>query len=292
MLELGRKEAHLFSGIFVQILMVGLLVFAYTQAIRQVKHARELYYRYQEQLTMAREQMARQPPGSDPAALQAEVDRIKRRFAAEPDLLREKGWIERVARQEFHLQDLQLRKSEMPVEILTFPMKGRPDFEVQLYGLELTAAGTTRSAAGLLAALAEPELEPILALAALDLRASQAAAAEPVQWSARWLVPVVPGPAREEVPLPPPQGTRLDWGNREEPFSSPLQHPSAVRPPAGKGDSIRLTGIVWDPVTPACVINQRVLRPGEWVESYQVVLITPETVILQGLDEEILLHLP
>jgi hypothetical protein len=50
-----------------------------------------------------------------------------------------------------------------------------------------------------------------------------------------------------------------------------------------------LTGLLWDPASPTCLINDTPLRPGEWIEDNQVVLITPHGVLLQGADEEILL---
>lgn len=292
MLELGRKETHLFSGIFVQIVLVGLLVFAYTQAVRQVNHGRELYFRYQEQLTMARDRMARRTPVPDLAALQSEVDQLKRHFATEPGLSQEGKWIEPLARDSFHLRGVHMLRTDTPVNLLTFPIEGRPDFEVELYGLELTATGTTRSVAALLATLAKADLQPILALAALDLKSAEPGTDDAVRISARWLVPVVAGPARGgEALVLAPSGVKPDWGDREEPFASPLRHAGALRMPAGKAGSLRLTGILWDPATPTCVINKKALRLREWVESYQVVLITPEAVLLQGLDEELLLHL-
>lgn len=291
MLELGRKENHLFGGIFVLIVMVALLVFPYTQAIRQLNHSREMFTRLQEQLTVARDQMARRTPASDTSALQAEVDKLKGNFADPSALDFQLRRIEQAAREGFALKDIQVQKTELPVDTLSFPREGRPDLEVQLYGLELTAQATTRAAAGLAAILAEPNSQPILSLATLELRAAELGADLPVQMTARWLVPVIEGAPRAEAALASPQPARPEWGNREEPFFSPLAHPSALRLPAEKRSSFQLSGILWDPATPSCVINKRVLKPGEWVESYQVVLITPEAVVLQGLDDEVLLQL-
>ena len=221
MLELGRKESHLFSGILVQILIVGLLVFAYTQAIRQLKHSRELYDRYQEQLTMAREEMSHRPPSSDLASLQREVEQLKRHFAAEPTLTREREQMESWAASTFHFQEIHLRQTDLPVELLNFPIQGRPDFEVELYGLELTAQATTREAAAFLAAVEGPNTQPMMTLAALEVKTAEVGSERPVHLSARWLVPVVKTAFREEGSPFVSEGVPVDWGQREEPFSSP-----------------------------------------------------------------------
>lgn len=291
MLELGRKEHHLFGGIFVLIGMVALLVFPYTQAVRQLNRSREMFYRLQEQLAVARDQMARRPATSDLSALQAEVEKLKEKFAAESELDSHLSRIEQTAREEFNLQGLQARRTDLPVDTLAFPVEGRPDFEVQLYGLELAGSGTSPAAAGLLATMAEPGGHPILSLAALELRAAEPELNQPVQLTVRWLVPVPKGVSwLEDVPAARPP-VRPEWGSREEPFFSPLEHSNALRLPAEKQGSFQLSGILWDPAKPSCVINQRVLKPGEWIDSYQVILITPTAAVLQGLDEELVLTL-
>lgn len=290
MLELGRKEHHLFGGIFVQILLVGLLVFAYTQAVRQLNHGREMFTRRQEQLTVARDQMARRPAVPDLSGLQGEVGKLKESFAGESELNSQLHRIERIA-QSRGLKEVQVRKTDVPVDTLTFPMQGRADFEVRLFGLELAGQGSTRGVANLLAALSDSGTQPALSLATLSLRTSEIDADQPVQFSLRWLVPVLEGVthAEEAAPARPPAGK--EWGMREEPFLSPVFHSSALRVPGDKQTAFRLTGILWDSATPSCVINKQVRRPGEWVESYQVVLITRTAVVLQGLDQELVLHL-
>ncbi|MBI3311988.1 MAG: hypothetical protein HYZ88_00465 [Candidatus Omnitrophica bacterium] len=288
MLELGHREHHLFGGIFAQILLVGLLVFAYTQAIRQLNHGREMFTRLQEQLTVARDQMARRPAIPDLAALKAEVGKLKEAFASEADLAAQQSRLERVSREVFNLTGIQIRKTDSPVDSLVFSVEGRSDLEIQLYGLELTGQGNSREVAGLLSVLSGSGQRPMLALATVDLRAVELDS--PVAFTLRWLIPVLEGGADHAAGSPPAADT-IQWGVREEPFLSPLRHRSALRAPAGQGPALRLTGILWDPSEPACVINKRVLKPGEWVESFQVILITPTAVILQGLDEERVLYL-
>lgn len=292
MLELGRKEQHVMGALGVQILIVGLLVFAYTQAVRQVKLGRELSARFQEQLTVAREQVARQGGRSEVAALQAQVEELKASLAAPDALDVQANRLKRLAAR-FGIRDAQVAAESAPTEKITVPLEGQPDFEIRLHSLEMKGTASTRSIAGLAAAVADPVFKPISPLVGMRLEEAPAGENQPVKFTLRWLIAVSPGsPAGMNQELPS-SGTPPAWGRREEPFLSPFSHPSALRLSGDKKVDLHLSGILLEGAAPAsCVINQQVLKAGDWVEGFQVVLITPEAVLLEGKEEELLLRLP
>lgn len=289
MLELGHRERNLLSGISVQILIVGLLVFAYTQAIRQFKHQRELFGRLQEQLTMAREQMARVAVTPDLAAVQGQIQALQARFLAVDSVEKEVERIKLLAEKELGLHHLQWERKKEPMNWIYVPISGRDDFEVELVGLEMKGQAPSSSVAWLLASMAQP---PVLPLTELEMTARSGDADPPVDVSFRWFLPVVASLLEEKkVPPPAPRATvNPVLGGREEPFQSPLDYPNALRVPPERTPFLRLTGILWDPVHPACVINEQVLRPGERVDRWEVVLITEKAVLLVGPTGELLLR--
>lgn len=293
MLELGRREHHLLSGIGAQILIVAVLVFAYTQAIRQLRHRGELRDRLQEQLTMARDQLARHTHRPDVAALQKEVAGLKSGLISTATLAEVARQLEALARESYGLQDLEVKAGERPTHALTVPLDGRLDFEAHLHALELSGIGTTRDAAALVAAMGDPSTKLLASLVRMELkRSGPKEGGGLARVSLRWLLAVSPGAAGPVLPgdplRVPPQ---REWGRREEAFSSPFEHPGALRVPAGELSGLRLAGIVWDEKAPTCVINGTALKPGDTVAGRQVVLITERAVLLEGPEGEILLPL-
>ena len=296
MLELGRKEPQLLSGIVVQIVLVALLVFAYTQAIRQLKLQQELQARLQEQLALAREQVAKQAAKADLATLQAQMAELKS-FMVVPDrLAAQADRLKVLAEQQFGVQNAQVKVGLAPMETMSIPLEGRPDFIIQLYTVELTGFTTTRNTVALLHRIGARASKVLCSLVGMELRASEISSPDPVDLSLKWVVavesvsgehPTAPSESpMEKIELPP-----LAWGWREEPFRSPLTFPRALRIPPERLAGLHLTGIVWDPAQPTCVINEQVLKPGDWVKGYQVVWMSHDTVLLQGAEEELLLRL-
>ena len=285
-MEHGRKEIHLLSGLVVQILMVGLLVFAYTQAIRQVNYQRDLHQRLQEQLTMAREQVSRQGPTPDVSIVQAKIQALRAGFLSPGTLAAQADQIRLLTEKEFKLKGVRWEKPGEKTSSFSISIPGRDDFKVDLYELEMEGETATSEAGALLATLEPASGQPVLPLVNLEMTGTPQAD-RPVHVLFRWLMPVVVGtstPGSRAVVKPA-------WGWREEPFLSPLDHPAALRIPPEKTASLRLTGILWDPVHPACVINGQSLRAGELVSGNRVVLITADAVLLQGPDGELLLRL-
>ena len=292
MLEPGRKEHHLLSGIGVQILIVAVMVFAYTQAIRQLKHRGELRDRLEEQITMARDQLARHGRRPDVAALQAQVSELKSALLS-PTMLNEAArQLAELAKNEYEAQDLQVKVGERPTQTLSVPLDGRLDFEVQLYALELSGTMTSRGAVALAAAMGDPASKWLAPLIGMEMKSSGPQEDQPVRVSLRWLLAVSPTSPGTALPSPLMAPAKPEWGWREEIFLSPFDHRSALKIPATKLSPFRLTGIVWDENAPTCVVNGIALRPGDSVVGYQVVLITPQTVLLESQGEELLLRLP
>lgn len=293
MLEYGRRENHLLGGIGVQILIVALMVFAYTQAVRQLRNRGELKVRLQEQLVVARDQLAKHGKRPDLAALQAQVAELKGTLISSEALNELGNRLEKLAREEYGVQGLQVRVSERPTQTLTVPLNGRLDFEAHLHSLELSGFTSSRNTAALVAAVGAVSAKLLAPLVGMEVKkADPLKSDQPVRVSLRWLLAVSPETAGSaEIPPMAPPG-KVTWGWREEPFLSPLEHRGALKVPSSELSSLRLTGILWDEGAPTCVINGAVLRPGEAASGFRVVLITQQSVLVEKDGKELLLHLP
>ena len=293
MLEHGRRENHLLGGIGVQILIVAIMVFAYTQAIRQLRNRGELKERLQEQLVVARDQLARHGKRPDLAALQEQVAELKGTLISSEALDELGNRLEKLAREEYGVQGLQVRVSDRPTQTLTVPLDGRLDFEVHLHSLELSGFTTSRNAAALVSAVGAVSAKLLAPLVGMEVKkADPLKSDQPVRVSLRWLLAVSPETAGSAAipPMAPPG--KITWGWREEPFLSPLEHRGALKVPSSELSSLRLTGILWEEGAPTCVINGVVLKPGEATSGCRVVLITQQAVLVEKDGKELLLRLP
>ncbi|MDO8730624.1 MAG: hypothetical protein Q7J69_05555 [Candidatus Omnitrophota bacterium] len=291
MMELGRKEQHLLGGIGFNILIVGLLVFAYTQAVRQVNLSKDLSLRLREQLTVAREQLARQSGRTDLAQVQAQVAKLKGSMVSPDGLGAQAARLERLASEQFGVEG-KITVSDQPVQKVSVPLEGQPALEILLHSLEMKGTAQTRALAGLAAAVGDPAFRPVCPLVGMELHPAGPTENRPVEFLLKWLVavsPDSPAPAQQALPA---AGSRIVWGPREEPFLSPFSHPNALRLPTERQASLQLSGIVQQEGSFTCIINNQVLKPGDLVGGYQVLLITPNAVLLEGKGEELLLRLP
>ena len=299
MWEFERKEQHLLSGIGVQILIVGLLVFAYTQAFRQLKRERGMQIRLQEQLTMAREEVARRTETSAQVdALEARIKEIQVSWVGPDELAVQVARLKRLA-EEFQVQSVLMKVSEVPTKTLRIAIPGKEDLQIQLHSVEITGSAEPLWIAALLTAVSRAEERPLRPLSDLNLQASSERG--PVQVTLRWLVPVssqsLPKPRADEPEAPSPARTeagiqRKEWGWRLDPFISPFVSPGVLRIPPEELAPYKLGGILWDPENPSCILNGVVLKPGDRVGDAQVVLITRETVLLERKGRELLLRQP
>lgn len=289
-----RREHHLLSGIGAQILIVALLVFVYTQAFRNLKMQRELHGRLQEQLTMAREGLARQVSGSqDLKVLEARLRELRSGWGASDALAAEAADLKKTV-QAGRLRAVEFKVSDIPDEIIRVPSDGQQELVVQLLPVELKAGGKSRHLAEAVAAAAGTSYP----LAAIEMkRVEPADSEEPMECTVRWLIPVIapefPDKWASQAPTPLPSGEgkkpALLWGPREEPFLAPWESASAFRMPEERRAVFRLTGIVLDEEHPSCIINGMALRPGDWVAGYQIVWITSQGVLLSGQGQELFL---
>ena len=304
MLELGRRESQMMGGLWLQILVIGVMVFAYTQAIRQLNHRKDLTTRLQEQLTMAREKLVREGSRPDLSRLQVEVAHSKSVFFSR-DLIEQKlPLLTTLAQDRFSIRELKIQLAARPARSIQMALEGQPDLVVELYPLILTGVGTSRNVSGLLATLNHPDLRPLSPLAKMTLQAQDLKEVEPVKIHLEWWVAAVaPAESVEEEELQTEQqspfsllegsrGSRPAWGDREVLFLSPFVRLSALGKRAERQSKFQLTGILWDSAQPACVINEQVFLLGDRVGKYTLVLMTPEAILLQGGDEELFIPLP
>jgi len=304
MLELGRREWHLMGGLTTQILVVGLLVFVYTQAIRQIQHQGRLHDQLQERLTMAREEVARTDPGADVTALKGKSAALLARFHTYDNWVAASGALKWLASEVYGAQNLRLQLSEESTKTIEIPLEGQPDLKMQLHALEMHGTVTSQNAAGLLIALRNPKMKFLCPLVSLELAAADPDELQPVDFSFKWWVVTdleaegdrVLSQMRPEAPqsiqLPLESHPVADWSLRIEPFQSPLLYASALSRKLEGTSGLQLDGILWDAESPSCVISGHPLKPGEWVQGHQLILITPKSALLQDDAQELLLNLP
>lgn len=304
MLEQGRREQNLLSGLWVQILLVAVLVFAYTQAVRQLDRNRERSSRLQEQLTVAREEVARQGARPDLKTLQAEVETIQAALIKAGPLEERSLWLEALARERFTVQELSATLAKVPSKTREVSFADETKLAVDLYELTLTGKGTSRNIAGLLHVLQDKSVNLLCPLTEMKLKALGPREIQPVGVALTWLLPS-PSADRTSYPVGPEgsavqvkrasvseiEEPQIAWGRRTEPFLTPFERPNAFAPTGQEQSRFHLSGIIWDPERPACVINETSLTPGEWIDGFQVVLLTPRAALLQKGQKEIFLPL-
>jgi hypothetical protein len=290
--EHSHKERHLLRGLLLQVAVVVALVFAYTQAVRQLKVQHERLLRLEEQLVVGRTRVG-EKPDEEFAHLKEELTRLTALLSSREEL---EGWaneLRRMAKEEFGFPDPEVavgmveRKIEIPIEPL-------PSFKLELYAVELKGKTTTRLAAGLLAAVDRGRTKRLCPLETLELKSISPAAAQTVEARLKWLVAVSDRSVRlprPSAPAPEPAAAPLPWGGREEPFQSPFLFSGAVRPAPGRSPSFQLTGILWDPATPTAVVNGILLKPGDRIQGWRLVLLTSDAVLLARGGEEVFLSL-
>ncbi len=294
-----RREMSLLSGLGVQILVITLLVFCYTQAARQRNYQRDRYEQLKEQMIRSEARVLSESP-KDLDRLQAQVEELVRQLPTREQLLDWTQALERAARERFGFQDLQVKlgpsEKTMPVSFKnSFP------FEVDLLPLELRASVTTQEVARFLADLKGENEQLLCSLEFLEMQSLEPTAHKPVGVRVKWLIAsasrippmtlgkVAPPIKPADLKSPGTGNLSLDWGWREELFQSPLKNPSALRIPSRILSRFQLNGILWDPNAPSCVVNDIPLKPGGSLLGYQLILITPTSVILQKDSEELLL---
>lgn len=285
------RETHVLSGLGLQVLVVAVLVFVYTQAARQLNYQRGLFLRFQEQLAAAKMQTAKSGK-PDLARIREEVNRLSARLAT-PQILSE--WakaLESSAKERFGFHEVTVNVGAVEKTVAA-DLGEKAALEAQMVALELKGTATTRNAAAFLAELASTDLRILCPLQSMRLEAQGPEQTDPVTLRLKWLVATSTKPAQPDSVLPAldKRASSPAWGWREEPFLSPFVSPKAVRISPALRQQFRLSGIVWDAKTPTCVLNGAVLKPGDFIDGYQVTLIASDAVLLQKQEDEILVPL-
>lgn len=292
MLELGGRERHFFSGLVVQVLVVALMVFAYTQAGRQVKYRRNQYLQRKEQLAQAQSQATRiQKPDLD--RLRAQIGKLEGFLPSSEALAAWADRLEVLARDQYGFRNLQVKvgRLEEPMAA-SLPQEDLPS-PITMRSLDLQGVASSRDIAGLLIALNDSELKLLCPLEVMELMANGEPPLLPVGLHLKWAVATSTASSRRISSGPwPPATPVLKWGEREEPFWSPLTQPRALQISGEVFSRFQLTGISWTGEEPTCVINKTSLKLGDSIQGYQLVLLTPRSVILEKAGEEIFLSLP
>lgn len=339
MVDEGRREARLLSGLGVQVAVIAFLALLFSNAGRKLQAQQELYIKLKEQLVSAQIKVAKQGR-FDLVSLKKEVASLSSTLVRPEEL---PGWAKRIeglARSPFGFRDLQVRVGS-PARTIRVSTSGKESFEIQMVPLELEATTTTHNGAAFLKTVHSSDLKILCPLEQIEMKAMDSGHANPIEIRLTWWIaaaaappagqPSAPAPAAPRgasapappVPAAPPDlktpwpspKAALDWGIREEPFDSPISNPSVLRIPNSWRRQFKLSGIVRDqpalrsvegpPASPqggiaqpqpqgvpTCVINGIVLKAGDFIQGYRVVLIAPKAVLLQKESEEILLTSP
>ena len=191
--EANRREKHLLGGLGIQVLVVGLLVFVYTQAARQVNYRRGQFLRFQEQLSAAKAQ-AEKVGQPDLEKLRAKVTELESRFVSSQAVSELAKTIESAAREKFGFREVTVAVGTTEKTVRS-DLPGRPDVEANLVGLELSGSAATRNIAAFLADLTSSPQKFIFSLQSLRIEARASDQPAPVAVHLKWLVAVSPSPA-------------------------------------------------------------------------------------------------
>ncbi len=292
MMEWGTRERNLLSGLVVQVIFIGIIVFLFTQAVRQLRYQHSEYLELKKQIKACRIQAAKGKP--ELVSLETEVSRLKSQFATAQDQNELITRLEFLARKQFGFDDLQVRLSKVPKKLVKSAGGEEPPLPVETLTLQLDAKTTTRNGAGLLTSLSQGGVGVLCPLRSMQIKTKDLTGTLPVQVHLEWIVPLLAlDSAQKEagpkiLPSAQPQPV-LSWGLREEPFLTPFLYAGVLKTPVESLKGMRLAEIRWEGVVPACLINGKIVRLNDRIGDYRLVLVTPRAVLLQGEGEEIFL---
>ncbi|MBI3615271.1 MAG: hypothetical protein HY211_02020 [Candidatus Omnitrophica bacterium] len=188
--EANRREKHLLGGLGLQVLVVGLLVFVYTQAARQLNYQRGQFLKFQEQLSAAKAQVAK--AGSpDLEKLRAQVAELEGRLAALKTLPELAKTLESSAKERFGFHDVTLMVGVVEKTVQS-DLPDRPAVAANLVGLELKGAASTRETAAFLDSLTSSLSKFLFPLQSMQLEAQAPNQQGPLAVRLKWLVAVSP----------------------------------------------------------------------------------------------------
>lgn len=289
MTDAARRETSLFMGVSVLVALVAVVFFSMTMAMRQAAQRQARWRELREQVAQAqhRAQQAPVPAARDRSAAQAQsaarffitsdqVPALRDRLSAvAADLGATLTWLPATTPAApsaylpgfdgcYHVQSL--------VGTVEAPYRELAIFLTRVEVLDNPAVGVRSCAVTPVADSGRPRLKARLVV-------------ETYLWTPGALpkgpVPSLPsGESSSPSARLPQGGASASWGR--DPFDA------RYVPTAGV-DGVVLNGILWDPDHPTCLVNGAVLGPGEVVNGYAVVVITPEAVVLRGESRELVL---
>lgn len=295
-MEGGARERNLMSGLVIQVVIIGIVVVLFSQALRQLNYQHSEYRGLKKQIKACQVQVARGRP--DVTHLEAEVARLKSQFATPQGQGEWTKRLETLSRKQFDFEDLHVKLSKMPKRMPQAPNATAAALPLETLTLQLEGKATTRGGAGLVSSVSQGGIGILCPLRSLGIKTANLKESLPVQFHLEWMVPLfgeeedqkkeTQSPAAPSVNPPLPV---LNWGLREEPFLTPFLYAGVLRTPPESFKGMRLMGIQWQETGPICLINDKVVRLNEQIGDYQLVLVTPRAALLQGKEEEIFLPL-
>ncbi len=293
---MSTREQNLLGAVGILILVVGLLVFPYTQALRHVNYQRELYLKLKEQIAAGKAELRREGV--------PDLDRLRESLLGswEGSLPTREGlaaWgqrFESYGRNEFAIGSLQAKVGSVPEKTVKVPVDEKMSVDLELYPLELEGLSTTRNLVSFLESVKRADLKLLYTLVSLDLKIADPAKVSAVGFRVKWLVATRPLSSNKKgspaADFKVPERVVVPWGDREEPFLSVFVRPDMVKTSPKLLERYRLTAITWDLANPTCIMDGAVRQPGDWVQGSRLVLIAPTGVIVEKGGEEFFLPLP
>ncbi len=280
MLELGHREKHLLGAVWLQVALIGLIVFAYTQAVRQLNYQKERQIRLQEQLVMAREQVSKQAAApQNLEALQDEVSDLRSQMSLLEELPEIGRRVKELGEKKYGLSMLRMKEGDSPVGTLDFPLQDRQNQRIDLYLLDCWGKGSSRQIARFLAHLNHVKFRPLMALVSLNCSGSEEKSEPLVEFTAQWVVPISSDASERKPQTPFEDEISLEWFDRLEPFRSPFQDPSAFA--QDLAGFPRWTGLQLQGEIPLAELNSRWVKPGDRLEDWRILYIGKEGILFQ-----------
>jgi hypothetical protein len=280
MLELGHREKHLLGAVWFQVVLIGLIVFAYTQAVRQLNYQKERQNRMQEQLVLAREQVSKQAAAPKKLEiLQDEVADLRSEMIFLNELPEIGQKIQSLAEKKYGLSVLRVKEGDSPVGTFDLPIQDRQIQRIDLYLLDCWGRGSSRQIAGFLAHLNHPDFRPLMTLVSLNCQSSDAGTIPPVEFTAQWVVPISSDPAERKPKPPADYEISFEWFERLEPFISPLDDPSTFTQDLTglpRWTAVELQGELLQ-----AELNGRWFKPGDRINGWRILYIGKQGILFQ-----------
>ncbi|MBI4227193.1 MAG: hypothetical protein HY600_02840 [Candidatus Omnitrophica bacterium] len=292
MTDAHPRETSLFLGMGIVVALVAAIFFSMTMAWRQAAQRHARWRELRQQVVAADRQTREAPPPEARDQLAAQAQQAGRVFVTSDQIPLIRSRVAALAEQ------AGVTVTWLPTTTPVKPAAPWPGFDgcYEVLSLVGTLEAPYRGVAEVLdrlAAFDDPAIG-VRSCAITPAPPSETPAVDPRQrLKARFVLETylwTPGASPKGGVPPPPAGpaplardssdTPAAWAR--DPFD-----PRYV--PTGGVEGLTLNGIVWDSRHPTCLINGTELGPGDMVNGYTALVITPETVVLRGESREAVL---